>query len=149
MVPRGHQRVPKVVGRVLNGTQGAPKGTQGSRWGTQWYSGDTKGYPNKHTPDGATAGTAVVGASVGERAGASVGEGGIGGGVIGGVGAGAGVGGAALAFQNRSTVERPRPPAAYSLPSSAARPRHWRAVDIGGADCQELVLGLNTATVER
>jgi hypothetical protein len=79
---------------------GIPRGylssTQGSKRGTPWYSGLSRA--PKHTPDGATAGTAVVGASVGERAGVSVGagvnNGGVGVGVNGvfGAGVGAGVG---------------------------------------------------------
>ncbi len=51
----------------------------------QAHSG-TRGYSRKRIPDGATAGTTVVGGGVGERAGVSVGEGGIGFGVGAGVG---------------------------------------------------------------
>jgi hypothetical protein len=62
-----------------------------------------------HAPDGAAAGTAVVGASVGERAGASVGEragASVGAGVNG--GAGAGVGGGGVTAQTHFTLrERP------------------------------------------
>jgi hypothetical protein len=75
--------VPEVVKGATHGTQEALQGVKEATHGTQ----GARRQSNKHAPDGATAGTTVVGASVGEGVGASVGEG-----VVGlGVGASVGV----------------------------------------------------------
>ncbi len=65
-------------------SQGVHKGTQGERnSGTQevlvvkgappWYAGGTRGHARKLIPDGATAGTTLVGVGVGAGVGVSVG----------------------------------------------------------------------------
>jgi hypothetical protein len=79
-------------GELKSGIQGVLKVVKGAPHGTQSYSRVLKG---AHAPDGATAGTAVPGASVGERMGTGVGtgvNGGVGEGVGGGVGEGVGEG---------------------------------------------------------
>ncbi len=93
-VPRGCPRVLK--GELKSGIQAVLKVVKGAPHGTQ----GTRGYSKKLVPDGATAGTAVPGASV-----LFMGEG-VGEGVVGGVGGGVGEGVAAQTNAQRWTARQ-------------------------------------------
>jgi hypothetical protein len=104
-VPKGTQAVPSVANDALQGTQSVLKGTQSGLKGT-------------HAPDGATAGTLVVGAGVNSGVGAGVAT-----------GVGAGVGGAGVTAQRWTARQIGRCECPRSTPRvEPARREQCRAV---------------------